>query len=65
MGFSFHDENSMIEAAESLCFVPATSTGSAGNNDDQERRDDNEDHLELFGIELNDNSDIQIVDRSA
>ena len=57
MGFSFHDENSMIEAAESLCLVPATSTGSAGNNDDQERRD-NEDHLELVGIELNDDSDI-------
>ena len=57
MGFSFHNENSMIEAAESLRFVPATSTGSAGNNDDQERRD-NEDHLELVGIELNDDSDI-------
>ena len=38
---------------------------SASNNDDQERPRDNENHVELVGIELDDDSDIQIVDRSA
>ena len=61
MGFSFHDESSMIEATESLCFAPA-STGSISNDDQQSR--DNEDDLQLVGNELHDDSDIQMVDRS-
>ena len=66
MGFSFHDESSMVEAAGSLYFAsandsnPTLATGST-NNVDQERRDDD---LQFFGIELSDNPDIQMVDRS-
>ena len=55
MGFSFHDKSSMIEAAESVCFVPA-STGSTSNV--EQKRRDNEDNLQFVGIELHDDSDI-------
>ena len=58
MGFSFRDENSLIEAAESLCFGPAN-TGSTSNFDQE-----NEDHLQLVEIELHDDCDIQMVYRS-
>ena len=55
MGFSFHDESSMVETAESLLFVPAndlnsiSETGSTSNVD-LGRRDDN--YLQFVGIEL-------------
>jgi hypothetical protein len=62
MGFSFHDEDSLVEATESLCFAPHHSnpipeTGSVN----QESRDDN------IGVqldnEISDDLEIQMVDR--
>lgn len=67
MGFSFHDENSLIEAsAETLRFTPAndlnptSETGGTGTADQE--RGDYDDDLQHVGIEYDD-SDIQIVDR--
>ena len=56
-----------MEAAGSLRFAPAndlnpiSETGSTSNID-QERKNDND--LQFFGIELSDNPDIQMIDRS-
>ena len=69
MGFSFHDQSSMAEAAGSLRFAPANdpdpiSETGITSNVDQERKDD--DDLQFVGIGLSDNSGIGIrmVDRS-
>ena len=59
MGLSFHDESSMVEASiGSLRFAPDIKAPISENEIiNEERRHDNSD------IQLNDDSDIQMVDR--
>ena len=58
MGFSFHDENSMVEASiESLRFVPTNDLNPIPETEgkDQETRDGD------LGTGLHDDSDIQMI----
>ena len=67
MGFSFHDENSLVEAStESLCFVSANDPNPIARTGvnkivDHERRDND---LRIVDSGLYDDLHIQIIDWS-